>query len=323
MRVDILIPVYNEAEGVAAFHQQLRQVIDPLAQTFSIYYINDGSSDSTADCLANLANQDPRVSVIEFSRNFGHQAALTAGIDLSEGDFAIMMDGDGEHPPSMIPEMLRLVQSGYDVVLTQRADQLHSPSFKVRTSNLFYRLINRISDTRILPNSPDFRIMSHEAVLALRAMPEYHRFLRGMVAWIGFRTIILPYEQPARLSGRSKYSLRKMLLLALSGIFSFSQAPLYVVISIGIGFLILALLEAVYVLSFWVSGNQASLAPGWSSLMFMLLFVGGSLMICLGMIGIYVGYIFQEVKRRPVYLVRSKSSGGSPGEEKSGEKPLE
>jgi glycosyltransferase involved in cell wall biosynthesis len=309
MRVDIIVPVYNEAEGITAFHQQLCQAIDPLPHKFTIYYVDDGSTDNTCACLSELAQRDERVTVVQLSRNFGHQAALTAGMDQSEGDYAITMDGDGEHPPALIPEMLRQAESGFDIILTQRVDQAHLSSFKARTSTLFYQLINWIGDTHVLPGSADYRALSHQVVQALKQMREYHRFLRGMVAWVGYRTAVLPFQQPERLAGTSKYSPRKMIRLALNGIFSFSLVPLYIAISIGVLFLVLAVLEGIYVLSFWLSGNQASLAPGWSSLMFMLLVVGGCLMISLGLIGIYVGYIFQEVKGRPIYLVRQKYSG--------------
>jgi glycosyltransferase involved in cell wall biosynthesis len=309
MRVDIIIPVYNEEEGITSFHEKLRQVIDPLPDEFTIYYIDDGSSDKTAERLKELSSQDARLNVVELSRNFGHQAALTAGIDLSRGDFAITMDGDGEHPAALIPEMLRLARNDYDIVLTQRVEQDGSAGFKSGTSNLFYRLLNWISDTRILPGSADFRGMGRSVVQALQQMREYHRFLRGMVAWIGYRTAILPYQQPARIAGKSKYSLPKMVRLAMNGIFSFSLVPLYIAISIGVLFLVLAVLEVIYVLSIWVTGNTASLAPGWSSLMFMLLVVGGTLMVSMGLIGIYIGYIFQEVKQRPIYLVRRQWSG--------------
>jgi dolichol-phosphate mannosyltransferase len=324
MRVDIIIPVFNEEEGITIFHQQLRQAIDRLPHQFTIYYIDDGSSDHTCERLSELARRDERVTVVEFSRNFGHQAALTAGIDLSQGDYAITMDGDGEHPPALIPEMLRLVQNGYDIVHTQRIGQEHTRSFKARTSDMFYRFINWIGDTHILASGPDFRAMSHEVVEALRSMHEYHRFLRGMVAWVGYRTVILPYQQLERIAGTSKYSLRRMIRLALTAVFSFSLVPLYIAISIGGLFLVGAVLEAIYVLSFWVTGNISHLAPGWSSLMFMLLLVGGSLMICLGFIGIYVGHIFEEVKKRPIYLIRRKWSGdGDTNDIKSQETPLE
>lgn len=302
--VGIVIPVYNEEEALPAFHRQLCGAVDALPYRFHFYYVNDGSTDGTPDILRGLAQDDPRLTAIELSRNFGHQAALTAGIDLAEGDYIITMDGDGQHPPTLLASMLELAGAGYDLVLTQRADETSSGGFKQRTAALFYRLINRVGDTQVLPGGADFRLMSRTVVDALKQMREYHRFLRGMVAWMGFRTVILPYQSPARLGGRSKYTLRKMLRLAANAIFSFSLVPLYVGISLGVLMLVLAVAEMIYVLSFWVTGNQQSLEPGWSSLMFVLLVIGGILMILLGFIGIYVGLIFQEVKHRPIYLIR-------------------
>lgn len=312
--VDLVIPVFNEEEGIDAFHQQLRQAVDGLHYRFTIIYINDGSKDATAAHLEQIAAGDPRVMVLELSRNFGHQAALSAGYDAATGDYVISLDGDGQHPPALIAEMLRLGQSGYDIVLTQRMEQQNLSVFKKRTSALFYSLINRIADTRIVPGSADFRLLSRAAADGLRRMGEYHRFLRGMVNWMGYKTIILPYQQPERLAGTSKYSLKKMVRLAMDAIFSFSLVPLYIGLSAGAVFFILALLEVIYVLGFWLTGNQAQLAPGWSSLMFVLLFVGGTIMIALGFIGVYIGYIFQQVKDRPVYLVRRKMSAQSPQE---------
>lgn len=302
--VGIVIPVYNEEDALQAFHKQLCEAIQALPYEFRIYYVNDGSSDRTGEILQEMARQDARITAVELSRNFGHQAALTAGIDIAEGDWVITMDGDGQHPPAMIAEMLELASGGYDLVLTQRADTETGSAFKRQTAALFYRLINRVGDTQVLPGGADFRLMARPVVDALKQMREYHRFLRGMVAWMGFRTVILPYHPPARLAGRSKYTLKKMLRLAANAIFSFSLVPLYIGITLGVLMLVLALAEMAYVLSFWVSGNQQGLAPGWSSLMFVLLVIGGILMILLGFIGIYVGLIFQEVKRRPIYLVR-------------------
>jgi dolichol-phosphate mannosyltransferase len=214
------------------------------------------------------------------------------------------MDGDGEHPPEMIPEMLELARSGYEVVLAQRLEDQQASWFKRWTSNSFYKLINRIGDTQIQPGVGDFRLIRRNALMALKNLHEYHRFLRGMVAWMGYRTVILPYTPAKRIAGMSKFSLRKMLKLAMNAIFSFSLVPLYIAISLGGIFLLLALAEAIYVLRFWVLGLESGLAQGWSSLMFVLLIVGGTIMVTLGIIGIYLGYIFQEVKGRPVYLIR-------------------
>jgi polyisoprenyl-phosphate glycosyltransferase len=315
-RVDIVIPVYNEEKVVAGFHRQLCQAIDRLPYAFTIFYVNDGSTDKTQALLEGIAAAAGRVhvEVFELSRNFGHQAALTAGLDQADADYVITMDSDGQHPPEMLAQMLDLARSGYDVVLTQRIEEEGISAFKRWTSTQFYNLLNRISSTRVTPGAADFRLLARPVVDALRSMHEYHRFLRGMVAWSGFRTVILPFKPALRLAGESKYSLKKMVGLGMDAIFSFSLVPLYVAISVGVGFLFLALLEIIYVLSFWISGNTSRLAPGWSSLMFMLLLVGGSLMVFLGFLGIYVGYIFQEVKRRPIYIIRRRLAGLESGE---------
>jgi polyisoprenyl-phosphate glycosyltransferase len=305
--VAIVIPVFNEAGVVEQFHAHLQAVIDKSPLDFKIYYINDGSTDKTQQSLIKISREDPCVIILELSRNFGHQAALTAGLDHAQGDVVISMDGDGQHPPEMIPEMLQLVEQGYDIVQTQRMDTDQKASFKKLTSEMFYSLLNALSGTQVKPGAADFRAMTRQVVDALKSMPEYHRFLRGMVSWLGFPTVILPYQPPDRIGGTSKYSLRKMMHLAADAVFSFSLVPLYIGLSMGVIMLCLAGLEMVYVLNFWVRGMQANLEPGWSSLMFVLLIVSGFIMILLGFVGMYVGYIFQEVKRRPVYLLREQS----------------
>jgi dolichol-phosphate mannosyltransferase len=302
--IDLVIPVFNEVGVVEQTYANLCKIIDPLPYQFTIYYVDDGSEDNSVTSLATLAATDRRIVVLELARNFGHQAALTAGLDASCGDFVISMDADGQHPPEMIPQMIELFKQGYDIIQAQRIDEGQGPSFKGITSSGFYALINRISGTRILPGAADFRGMSRQAVEALKSMPEYHRFLRGMISWIGYRSIILPYHETSRVAGTSKYSLGKMFRLAMDAIFSFSLMPLYIGLSAGGLFFCLAALEMIYVLSFWVTGRTSNLAPGWSSLMFVILIVSGMIMILLGFIGVYVGYIFQEVKRRPVYLLK-------------------
>jgi len=302
--IEIIIPVYNEEAGIEIFHHQLRAVVDELPHQFIFTYINDGSSDDTQIVLENLINSDERVKVIELSRNFGHQSAITAGIDQADADAVITMDGDGEHPAEMIVEMLKLTHAGYEVVIAQRIEDQQASWFKRWTSNSFYTLINRIGDTQIQPGVGDFRLITRNVLVSLKNMTEYHRFLRGIVAWMGYRTVILPYTPAKRIAGKSKFSLKKMLKLAMNAIFSFSLVPLYIAISLGGIFLLLALAEAIYVLRFWLLGLESGLAQGWSSLMFVLLIVGGTIMVTLGVIGIYLGYIFQEVKGRPSYLIR-------------------
>jgi len=302
--ISIVVPVFNEQDVIVLFYQELTKAIDDLDYNFRFYFINDGSEDGSRKLLSELAQKDRRVISVELSRNFGHQAALTAGLDLAEGDAVITMDSDGQHPPNRIPEMLELFDAGYEIVLMQRVEDQQPSLFKRWTSRTFYRILNWISDTKIVPGAADFRLLSRKVVDSLKDMREYHRFLRGMVAWTGFRSVILPYIPPERIAGSSKYSRKKMLGLAQDAAFSFSLVPLKIGISLGVFFLLLAFLEMVYVLSFWISGQQDTLAPGWSSLMFIILIVGAVLMIIMGFIGIYIGYIFQEVKNRPIYLIQ-------------------
>jgi len=306
LQVDLVIPVYNEAGVVEHTHAQICKVIDPLPHSFSIYYVDDGSSDSTVDSVAALAKQDQRIILLELSRNFGHQAALTAGLDACQGDFVISMDADGQHPPEMIVQMLELFDQGYEIIQAQRTEDITASSFKQLTSSAFYNLMNTISGTQMIPGAADFRGMSRQAVDALKAMPEFHRFLRGMISWIGYKSAILPYRQPARVAGRSKYSLGKMLRLASDAIFSFSLIPLYIGLSSGLVFLALAFIQLTGVLTLWITGNTEHVVPGWSSLMAILLIASGIIMILLGFIGVYVGYIFQEVKKRPIYLLKKR-----------------
>ena len=304
INIDLVIPVFNESGVVEQTYVKFCEVIDPLPYKFTIYYVDDGSQDGTVEVLHSLAQKDKRITVLELSRNFGHQAALTAGLDASAGDFVISIDADGQHPPEMIRQMIELFEQGYDIVQAQRIEQERSFSFKQVTSSAFYSLINRISGTQIIPGAADFRGMSRQAVDAVKAMPEYHRFLRGMISWIGYKSVILPYRESSRVAGQSKYSLKKMFHLAMDALFSFSLVPLYIGLSAGGVFFCLAALEMIYVLSFWFKGDTSTLAPGWSSLMFVILIASGMLMVVLGFIGIYVGYIFQEVKRRPNYLLK-------------------
>ena len=230
------------------------------------------------------------------------------GLDASRGDLVITMDCDGQHPPELIPDMVNLFLQGYDVIQGQRGDAVAMGAFKKWTSEGFYKILNLISGTRVLPGAADFRAMSRQVVDALKSMPEYHRFLRGMIVWMGYRSVILPYHEPERVAGKSKYSVGKMIRLASDAIFSFSLMPLYIGLSAGFTFIILALIQMIYVLVLWLTHQTNRIVPGWSSLMAVLLIASGIIMILLGFIGVYVGYIFQEAKHRPIYLIRRSKS---------------
>ena len=302
--IDIVIPVYNEEQIIEQFYDRLQQAIDPLPYAFRIIFIDDGSKDNTHPILTKIAKRDRRVVVVQLSRNFGHQAALTAGLDISTADGVITMDSDGQHPPELLGQMLELYESGYDIVLTQRIKSGQRSWFKRLGTAVFYKIINIIGDTKIVPGAADFRLLSKEVVDGIKKFREYHRLLRGIVAWMGYRTIILPFEPEERIGGDTKYTKKKMFQLAQDAVFSFSLTPLRIGLSFGIVFLALAIGEMVFVLSIWLRGQQELLVPGWSSLMFVLLLLGGILLLSLGIMGVYLGYIFQEVKRRPLYLIR-------------------
>jgi len=306
--IEFVVPLFNERESLLRLHSQLQDV--PLSHEYTrrFIYVNDGSTDGTQQILSGLAAAEKNVTVIELSRNFGHQAALSAGLDAATGDIVISLDGDGQHPPSLIPEMLKLHEGGCDIVQARRMDEKKSSGFLKRlSSRAFYRILSSVGEVEIAEGSSDFRLLSRRALDALRRLPEYHRFFRGMVVWIGFPTAVIPYAPALRIEGESKYTYRKMFSLAADGLFSFSLMPLRIGLLLGTGFIVAAVLELIYVASFWLTGFRERLVPGWASLILILTVSSAINMILIGILGIYVGMIFREVKRRPVYLVRSKT----------------
>jgi len=305
--IEFVVPLFNERESLRRFHSQLLEI--PLSREYTrrFTYVNDGSTDGTQQILLDLAAAHKDVQVIELSRNFGNQAALSAGLDIATGDIVISLDGDGQHPPSLVPEMLKLHAGGCDIVQARRIDQRVSAGFLKRlTSRAFYWLLRSVGEVEIAEGSSDFCLISRRALDALRRMPEYHRFLRGMVVWIGFPSAVIPFEPVVRIGGESRYTYRKLFRLAADGLFSFSLVPLRIGLLLGLGFILAAAFELMYIAYFWLSGYRERLAPGWSSLILILTMSSAINMILSGILGIYVGMIFREVKRRPIYLVRSK-----------------
>jgi dolichol-phosphate mannosyltransferase len=264
-------------------------------------YVNDGSRDSTLSVLRELTGVDDRVRVISLARNFGHQMAVTAGIDAASGDAIVIIDADLQDPPELITEMVAQWQLGYDVVYGTRIDRAGESWFKLASARAFYRLLNRLSEVPIPLDTGDFRLISRRVADALREMPERDRFLRGMVSWVGFKQVALPYRRAPRFAGQSQYPLRKMFRFATDGILSFSSAPLRVSVGLGITAAALALAGIVYALvlrlftDIWVEG--------WTALMIAVLFIGGVQLISIGILGAYVGRIYNEIKRRPLYVV--------------------
>ncbi len=301
--IDIVVPVFNEEEAVERFHASLLEVLESLPYRFHILYINDGSLDRTQEILERLAKADARLTIVEFSRNFGHQVALSAGLDLAIGDAVITMDGDGQHPPSCLPQMLQAYQQGWDVVLMQRASREGATAFKRWSASAFYGILRRLSGLPIVPGAADFRLVRRNVVQALRQMPERHRFLRGMIAWAGFRTTVLPYELGTRLGGKPKYTLKKMWRLALDAIFSFSILPLWFNVLAALCLLGIGSLLTIWGSREMVSGVQTTMPPVVN--LAVILLTGGTILFGLSLVSAYIGYIFQEIKHRPVYVIRS------------------
>jgi glycosyltransferase involved in cell wall biosynthesis len=307
-RLEFVIPVFNEQESLPSFHPLLAGVPLPPGFVPNYIYVNDGSEDQTQEILEEIAATDNRVTILELSRNFGHQAALSAGLESATGDVVITLDGDGQHPASLVPEMLRLYAGGCDIVQATRMDEAGKTSFFKRiTSRLFYLILNVVGEVKLFPGASDFRLLSRRALDALLQLPEHHRFYRGMTTWIGFTSAELPYKPNIRIGGQPKYSLKKMLQLASDGFFSFSLGPLRLALILGIIFIGLAALEVVYVAWLYLGGQHDQLVRGWTSLILMLTVSSAINMILVGILGIYVGMIFREVKGRPVYLIKARS----------------
>lgn len=303
--VSVVIPCYNESEVITTTLGRIRELCATEADTrFEIICIDDGSRDDTLALLRDEAAQDPRLGVIAFARNFGHQIAVTAGIDAASGDAVVLIDADLQDPPEAISEMIAKWREGYDVVYGTRTHRPGESAFKLATARGFYRLLNRLSEVPIPLDTGDFRLMSRPVVDALKSMPERHRFVRGMVSWVGFRQCALPYERAARFAGTSKYPLRKMLRFATDGILSFSARPLQVATGMGMLSAALALVGIIYALTLRVF--TSTWVEGWTALMIAVLFIGGVQLLSLGIIGEYIGRIYDEVKARPLYLVRER-----------------
>ena len=305
----VVAPFYNEDEVVTLFYEALRDEVLLLEDIdYCFVFVDDGSQDRTLHRLNALAARDEAVQVISLSRNFGHQIALTAGLDHATGDAVLVMDSDLQHPPSLIPEMVRLWREGNDVVSAVRTETADAGLFKRRSAGLFYWLVNRLSDTPIKAGACDFCLLSRTAHQALLSMPERHRFLRGMIAWIGFRRAFVPFNAPTRAAGQSKYTLRKMVRLALDAVFSFSPAPIKLASQTGAVMLLAAAGYLFYILGrYWMLGD---LIPGWSSLMCTMLILNGMQLIFVGLLGEYLSRTFEEAKNRPIYLLKQQPGSG-------------
>lgn len=308
--LSVVIPCYNEVDGIEELHRRVvAACVEAVGRSFEIVLINDGSTDGTRDEIFRLAQNDARVIGLDLARNYGHQIALTAGLEFCKGRRILILDADLQDPPELLGPMMAKMDEGYDVVYGVRQERLGESWFKLTTANLFYRLLGRLSEVEIAANAGDFRLMSRRALDHLNAMPERFRFIRGMVGWIGLKQCGFPYKRHPRHSGSTHYPLRKMVLLALDAMTSFSVAPLRMASHLGLAFGFIGILMIGYTLFSWAAGN---VLPGWTSLAAIVLVLGSVQLLVLGIFGEYLGRMYMETKRRPLYIVNEIASSSAP-----------
>lgn len=298
----IIAPIFNEQDNIPELHRRVSEVMNSTGEPWELLLVDDGSTDRSTEMIRELAKKDSHVRPVIFARNFGHQIAITAGWDFARGDAVVVIDADLQDPPELILEMAKKWREGYEVVFAVRAEREGESWFKLWTASLFYRLISRITDVKIPLDAGDFRLMDRKVVDVLKSMRERHRFPRGMSAWVGFKQVGVEYKRAARVAGETKYPFRKMFRLALNAITGFSYFPLQVATFFGFisaGFAILAIPVVVYLRA---SGSQAFF--GQATTLIAVLFLGGVQLISLGILGEYIGRLYDEAKGRPLYIVR-------------------
>lgn len=302
IRYSLVVPLYNEEAVIEACHKRLLSVMESLHEPWEIIYVNDGSRDRTGLLVRDLCRTDSRVKLITFSRNFGHQAAITAGMDHAAGDAVIIIDADLQDPPELILEMAERWKEGYDVVYGHRVARLGESAGKKLSARLYYRFLRRLTDVDIPVDVGDFRLIDAKVCQALSCMPEHNRYVRGLISWLGFRQTSVDYVRAPRYAGETKYPFRKMIKLAVDGITSFSYKPLKTGIGLGMA---LSICSFCFLLFVFIARlfDLVVMEPGYASLMCVILFFFGIMLIMLGIIGEYIGRIFEEVKRRPLYVI--------------------
>ena len=300
--VSIVVPVYNEGDNILHFTAAVKAVMDKQPYKWDLLFVDDGSRDNSLELLEDLQEKFSYVHVLSLSRNCGHQIALTCGLDHAQGDAVISMDGDMQHPPELLPVLLSKWEDGYQVVQTIRQDTQGVSWLKKKTSEMYYRLINNLSSVRIRPGGSDFRLLDRQAVDALGKYREHDRFLRGMVTLLGYKVAEVPFVAPPRFAGKSKYSLNKMVKLAVDGIVGYSVVPLRAAFVAGLLFAMLSFFLLLHALYVYVCDEAVS---GWTTIMVCMSLFGGTQLIMLGIMGEYLGRIYTEVKNRPLYLVKN------------------
>ncbi|MCM1192290.1 MAG: glycosyltransferase family 2 protein [Butyrivibrio sp.] len=305
--LSVVVPCYNEEENVSLFYEELVKndsFFKEKGIDMEILYIDDGSADRTAAEVKRLREGDERVHLVSFSRNFGKEAAIFAGLEHSKGDYAVLMDADLQDPPSLLPEMFSWLEQGYDSVATRRVSRKGEPPVRSFFARMFYKLMKKISRTEIMDGARDYRLMTRQVVDAILSMQEYNRFTKGIFGWVGFRTKWLEYENVARARGETKWSFWKLLIYSLDGITAFSTAPLMIAAVAGVLFCLLAFVMIIFIIvRKLIFGDPVS---GWPSLVCIMLFLSGVQFFCTGILGQYLAKTYMEVKRRPMYLVKEK-----------------
>lgn len=302
-KIAIVIPSFNEEGNIEIMAKSIKNTMQVLPYDYELIFVDDGSSDNTLIKLKELSQSFDNLFFVELSRNFGHQNALKAGVDIANANAVITMDGDMQHPPELIPELLKKWEEGYDVVYTRREDDKSNSFIKSKTSKGFYSVMNYLSEVKFEPGTADFRLMDEKVVAVFTDFSENELFIRGLVSWLGFKQFALDYVPAERFSGKSKYTMKRMMRFAIQGITSFSTRPLHIAIFLGIGLSFFAFFFYIgYVLYSMYFGNVIS---GWASVISTIVFFGGLNLIVLGIIGMYIGKLFIQSKQRPNYLIRS------------------
>lgn len=300
--ISVIAPVYNEAKSLPELHRRVRAVLEDLGESWELLLVDDGSRDGSSERILDLAQQDERVRPVIFTRNFGHQLAVTAGLDYSRGEAVVIIDADLQDPPEVIPDLVRRWREGYEVVYAVREERRGETWFKRFSASLFYRMIQLITDVEIPLDTGDFRLLDRQVVDALNSMRERHRFLRGMSSWVGFRQVGVQYNREARFAGETKYTFRKMLDFALNAVTGFSYFPLQLATYFGFTSAAIAAIAIPVVIVLRLMGNQAFF--GQATTLLAVLFLGGVQLISLGLLGEYIGRLYDEAKGRPLYVVR-------------------
>lgn len=301
-KISVVIPSFNEAGNINELVQRLTAVLKAVPYNYELIFVDDGSSDNTIEVLKSVSAINDNLYYLELSRNFGHQNALKAGYDYADGDCIISMDGDLQHPPELVSQFLAKWEEGYDVVYTTREYQDETSYFKTKSSEIYYNMINSLSDTKLEKGTADFRLIDRKVANVLSNLNENGLFIRGLIKWLGFKQYAINYQAEARFSGKSKYTFRRMVRFAVEGITAFSVRPLNIAIGIGAFFSMMSLCYIPYIAWTLIYGHEV---PGWASVLASVVFFGGMQLMVLGIIGLYLGKLFMQAKQRPNYIVRS------------------